>query len=92
MSAAQGYDGMHLLALALRQAKSLDGDAVRKALENLEARYQGAVTSYEKPFSAQDHDAITANMMVIGKVVDGRVDYAYREDRQRSGLLRVKHK
>ncbi len=92
MSAAQGYDGMHVLALALRQARSLDGDAVRRALENLDARYQGAVTSYEKPFTPDDHEAITANMMIIGKVVDGRVDYAYREDRQRSALLKVKTK
>ncbi len=92
MSAAQGYDGMHLLALALRQARSTDGDAIRQALENLESRYQGAVTSYERPFSASDHDAITANMMVIGKVNGGRVDYAYREDQQRSALLRVKTK
>ncbi len=92
MSAAQGYDGMHLLALALRQAGATEGNAVRLALENLGARYQGVVTSYDKPFSAQDHDAITPNMMVIGRVKDGRVDYAYREDRQRSGLLRVKSK
>lgn len=92
MSAAQGYDGMHLLALALRQSNSPDGDSLRRALENLDTRYQGVVTSYDRPFSPHDHDAITANMMVIGKVVDGRVDYAYREDRQRSGLLRVKHK
>ncbi len=92
MSAAQGYDGMHLLALALRQAPTQEGNAVRLALENLAARYQGVVTSYDKPFSAQDHDAITANMMVIGRIKDGRVDYAYREDRQRSGLLRVKSK
>lgn len=92
MSAAQGYDGMHLLALALRQARSTDGDALRRALENLDSRYQGAVTSYDKPFSAQDHEAITANMMVIGMVSGGRVDYAYREDQQRSGLLRTKLK
>lgn len=92
MSAAQGYDGMHLLALAIRQARSLEGDALRRALENLDARYQGAVTSYEKPFSPDDHEAITPNMMVIGKVVEGRVDYAYREDRQRSALLRLKLK
>ncbi len=92
MSAAQGYDGMHLLALALRQAKSFDGDAIRQALENLDTRYQGVVTSYDKPFSAQDHEAITANMMVIGKVSGGRVDYAYREDQQRSALLKVKAK
>ena len=92
MSAAQGYDGMHLLALALRQARSTDGDAIRQALENLGSRYQGAVTSYDRPFSATDHDAITANMMVIGKVSAGRVDYAYREDQRRSALLREKSK
>jgi branched-chain amino acid transport system substrate-binding protein len=92
MSAAQGYDGMHLLALALRQAKTLDGDAIRKALEHLDSRYQGVVTSYEKPFSPPDHEAISANMMVIARVNAGRVDYAYREDQQRSALLKVKSK
>ena len=90
MSAAQGYDGMHLLAHAIRQARSLDGDAIRMALENLNFRYQGVVTSYDYPFSAEDHDAITANMIVIGKVSAGRVDYAYQEDQQRSALLRMK--
>ena len=90
MSAAQGYDGMHLLAHAIRQAGSLEGDAIRKALENLNFRYQGVVTSYDDPFSAEDHDAITANMIVIGKVSAGRVDYAYHEDQQRSALLRMK--
>ncbi|MFM7658184.1 MAG: ABC transporter substrate-binding protein, partial [Burkholderiaceae bacterium] len=92
MSAAQGYDGMHLLALALRQANSTDGDAIRKALEHLQARYQGVVTSYYKPFSVQDHEAISANMMVIAQVSNGRVDYAYHEDQQRSALLKVKSK
>lgn len=92
MSAAQGYDGMHLLALALRQAGSLDGNAVRTALENLQSRYQGVITSYDKPFSKTDHDAITANMMLMGRVTEGRVDYAYSEDQQRSALLRVKLK
>jgi len=70
----------------------LDGDAIRHALDNLEARYQGVVTSYDKPFSAQDHGSISANMMVIARVSDGRVDYAYREDQQRSSLLMVKSK
>jgi branched-chain amino acid transport system substrate-binding protein len=90
MSAAQGYDGMHILAHAIRQSKTLDGDAIRTSLENLNFRYQGVVTSYERPFSAQDHDAITTNMIVLGKVSNGRVDYAYSEDQQRSAILRVK--
>ena len=92
MSAAQGYDGMHLLALAMRQAKSLNGDTLRQALESLEFRHQGVVTSYEKPFSTEDHDAITANMMVIGRVTAGRVGYAYHEDQQRGALLKIKQK
>ena len=92
MSAAQGYDGMHLLALAMRQAKSLSGDTLRQALESLEFRHQGVVTSYEKPFSTEDHDAITANMMVIGRVTAGRVGYAYHEDQQRGALLKIKQK
>ncbi len=92
MSAAQSYDGMHLLALAMRQARTLDGDNLRRALEDLQVRHQGAVTSYDKPFSVRDHEAITANMMLIGRVTEGRVDYAYREDRQRSALLRFKQR
>jgi branched-chain amino acid transport system substrate-binding protein len=92
MSAAQGYDGMHLLALAMRQAKSLDGDTLRRALESLEFRHQGVVTSYEKPFSSADHDAITVNMMVMGRVTAGRVGYAYQEDQQRGALLKTKQK
>lgn len=92
MSAAQGYDGMHLLALAIRQAKTLEGNALRRALESLVFRHQGVVTSYEKPFSADDHDAITANMMVMGRVSAGRVGYAYHEDQQRGALLKIKQK
>jgi branched-chain amino acid transport system substrate-binding protein len=90
MSAAQGYDGMHLLHLALRQADSDDGAKIREALENLKSRYQGVITSYHKPFSREDHDAITHNMLMMGVVVAGRVDYAYTEDQKRGALLRLK--
>ncbi|MDY7574366.1 ABC transporter substrate-binding protein [Actimicrobium sp. CCI2.3] len=90
MSAAQGYDGMHLLYRAIRQANSGDGRRIRAALENLESRYQGVITSYSKPFSASDHDAITLNMLWIGRVVDGRVDYSSKEDQLRDAVLRYK--
>lgn len=92
MSAAQGYDGMHLLAMAMRQSGSTDGVKIKEALETLKNRYQGVITSYEKPFSVADHDAITENMLLMGKVSAGRVDYAYSEDKNRSGLLRLKAK
>lgn len=90
MSAAQGYDGMHLLYLALRQAGSTEGMKIREAMENLKFRYQGAITSYSKPFSRGDHDAITQNMLLMGVVAGGRVDYAYAEDQKRGALLRMK--
>ncbi len=90
MSAAQGYDGMHLLYLALRQANSTDGTKIKEALENLQHRYQGAITSYYRPFSREDHDAITQNMVLMGRVSEGRVDYAYADDQRRGALLRMK--
>jgi branched-chain amino acid transport system substrate-binding protein len=92
MSAAQGYDGMHLLYLALRQANSTDGEKIRAAFEDLKFRYQGAITSYSKPFSKKDHNAITQNMLLMGRVSAGRVDYAYADDRRRGALLRMKEK
>lgn len=92
MSAAQGYDGMHLLYLALRQANSTDGAKIKDAFENLSSRYQGVITTYSKPFSKVDHDAITQNMVLMGKVTSGRVDYAYNEDQKRGALIRVKQK
>lgn len=90
MSAAQGYDGMHLLYLAIRQANSTEGQKIKEALENLKSRYQGVITSYSKPFSREDHDAITQNMVLMGVVAGGRVDYAYVDDQKRGALLRFK--
>jgi branched-chain amino acid transport system substrate-binding protein len=90
MSAAQGYDGMHLLYLAMRQANSTDGEKIRDALENMKSRYQGVITNYSKPFSKADHEAITQNMVLMGKITSGRVDYAYSEDQKRGMFIRTK--
>jgi branched-chain amino acid transport system substrate-binding protein len=55
---ANAYDAMHLVALAIEQAGSTDGDAIRTALEDLKAPYQGLIKTYNKPFSAANHDAL----------------------------------
>lgn len=55
---ANAYDAMHLVAMAIEQAKSTDGDAIRVALENLQGSYQGLIKTYAKPFSAENHDAL----------------------------------
>ncbi len=82
VSAAQGYDSMYLLAAAIKQAGTTDGPAVRAALENLQQPVEGVVTNYNKPYSHDNHEAITANIPVMGEVKDGHVVYAYEEDRK----------
>jgi branched-chain amino acid transport system substrate-binding protein len=90
VSAAQGYDSVYLLAAAMKQAKSTDGPAVLKALEDLKDPVEGVVTTYNKPFSKEDHEAITANMVVIGAAKDGVINYAYDEDKKKGGEVRTK--
>jgi branched-chain amino acid transport system substrate-binding protein len=73
VSAAQGYDAIYLLASAIRQAGSTDGVKVREALENLNDKIDGVITTYDKPYSRDDHEAIDIEMMVMGEVKNGRV-------------------
>lgn len=90
VSAAQGYDSMYLLVAAIKQAGSTDGPKVRAALENLNTRVDGVVMTYDKPFSKTDHEAVTANIPVLGEVKDGKVVYAYQEDMKKGSQARSK--
>jgi branched-chain amino acid transport system substrate-binding protein len=90
VSAAQGYDSVYLLAAAIKQAGSAEGPKIKAALEDLKAPVDGVVTSYIKPFSAKDHEAITANIPVFGEVKGQRVVYAYTEDQKKASEVRVK--
>ena len=73
VSAAQGYDSIFLLTAAIKQANSTDGSKIREALENLNTKVDGVVTSYDKPFSKTNHEAINASIPVMGEVKGGRV-------------------
>jgi branched-chain amino acid transport system substrate-binding protein len=73
VSAAQGYDSMNLLALAIAQAGSADGPKVKAALENLSTPYEGAIATFNKPYSATDHEAIHKEQVVMGVVQGGKV-------------------
>jgi branched-chain amino acid transport system substrate-binding protein len=92
VSAAQGYDSIYLLAAAIKQAGSTDGERIRDALENLNTKVDGIVTVYDKPFSKTDHEAITDNIPVMGEVKNGRVVYAYQEDADKGADIRLKKK
>jgi len=73
VSAAQGYDSIYLLAAAFKQAGGTDGPKVRAALENLNEKVDGVVTTYNKPFTKDDHEAIKSTIPVFGEVKGGRV-------------------
>ena len=90
VSAAQGYDSVYLLAAAIKQAGSTEGVKIKAALEDLKAPVEGVVTTYNKPFSKTDHEAITANIPVFGEVKGQRVVYAYEADQKVASQVRVK--
>ncbi len=73
VSAAQGYDSIFLLAAAINQAGSTEGPKIRAALENLNEKVEGVVTTYNKPFTHDDHEAIKPGIAVMGEVKNGRV-------------------
>jgi branched-chain amino acid transport system substrate-binding protein len=73
VSAAQGYDSIYLLAAAMKQAGSTEGPKVKAALESLNEKIEGVVTTYDKPYSKADHEAINSNNVQFGEVKDGRV-------------------
>jgi len=90
VSAAQGYDSVLLLAAAIKQAGVTDGRKVREALENLQEKVEGVVTTYDRPFTASDHEAISANIPVFGLVRDGKVVPAHDDDVTGDKALRIK--
>jgi branched-chain amino acid transport system substrate-binding protein len=90
VSAAQGYDSIYLLAAAIKQANSTDGPKIKAALEDLKTPVEGVVTTYTKPFTAKDHEAITVNIPVFGEVKGQRVVYAYPDDQKKASEVRVK--
>jgi branched-chain amino acid transport system substrate-binding protein len=73
VSAAQGYDSVYLLAAAIQQAGSTEGPKIAAALEDLKAPIEGVVTTYNKPYSKTDHEAINFENTKFGEVQNGRV-------------------
>ena len=62
---ANAYDAMHLMAMAIAQAGSTDGDKVREALEDLKGKFAGLIKTYDKPFSKTDHDALGSDDYIM---------------------------
>ena len=92
MSAAQGCDAVYLVTYALLGIRDneVSGQRMKTALENIPRVYYGVVATYEHPFSSQEHAAITANMLVMGKVQSGAVTFVYPEEAKRNLFVQRK--
>jgi branched-chain amino acid transport system substrate-binding protein len=55
-----GYDATMLLAMAMKQAGTIDGVKVREALEDLNGTYEGYAKTYNHPFSKTQHEGLGA--------------------------------
>jgi branched-chain amino acid transport system substrate-binding protein len=69
---ANSYDAMHLLGLALQKAGSTDGKAVRDALLSID-KHDGLIKTYQKPFTADNHDALGPDDYVFSHFVKGEI-------------------
>lgn len=93
MAAAQAYDTTYLLAFSLFGIRdgNIPGPQLKAALENISRVYYGVVATYERPFSLNDKDAISQNMLVMGKVSNGVVTFARAEDAKRNLVVKRKN-
>lgn len=92
MAAAQAYDTVYLLTYAILSIRSgdLSGPSIKLGLETIPRAYYGVTATHERPFSKEDKDAVSANMLVMGMVKNGAVTFAYPEDRTRNLFVQRK--
>ena len=91
MAAAQAYDSVHLLLRSMFTSHGdFSGDALKQALENPTEPYRGVVTTYVRPFSPEDHEAFSLNMIWMGVWRSGEIQYLYAKDARLSAEVRRK--
>lgn len=91
MAAAQSYDAVHLMLRALFQSKGdTSGPALKAVLEDLKEPYRGVITTFDKPFSKEDHDAFSDRMVWLGEWRSGSIVYHYPSDAKLSAVMRRK--
>lgn len=66
---AHAYDLTHLLARAINKAGSTERKKIRAALEQL-GSHEGLVRRYDKPFTPDRHDALSADNVFFARYTD----------------------
>ena len=69
---ANAYDAMHLTALAIKNAGSLEGPAIRQGYYDIES-YDGLIKSYANPFTPDDQDALGSEDYIFTRFIDGEI-------------------
>src|SRR3954468_18622109 len=69
---ANAYDAMMLTALAIQAAGKLDGTAIRDGYYKI-GKYEGLIKTYNKPFTADNHDAVNENDYVWTQFIDNQI-------------------
>ncbi len=69
---ANAYDAMMLSALAIQNAGSTDGKKVRDGYYKI-GKYEGLIKNYDKPFTPENHDALTENDYVWAQFIDNQI-------------------
>ncbi|MDD3482567.1 ABC transporter substrate-binding protein [Azovibrio restrictus] len=89
VAAAQTYDALRLLYMALTLCNCSKSEELQKALERLDQPSQSTVIArFNHPFSATNHEAITAEMVVMGEIRKGKIVYAYKDEEQAAQAAR----
>ena len=69
---ANAYDAMNLIARAIEKAKSTDGEAIRKAMYEIDS-YPGLIKTYKKPFGPDDHEGLGPDDYIMVKFEGGKI-------------------
>ncbi|PTY37305.1 ethanolamine utilization protein EutN [Saccharospirillum sp. MSK14-1] len=69
---ANAYDALHLTALAIENAGSTDGTAIRDGFYTIDS-YEGLIKTFETPFTPDEHDALGPNDYVFTHFVGDQI-------------------
>ena len=69
---ANAYDAMHLTALAITKAGSLDGAKIRDGFYAIDT-YAGLIKTYKTPFTTANQDALGASDYLFTRFVEGEI-------------------
>jgi len=69
---ANAYDAMNLMTLAIAKAGSTEGPKVREAFYAID-KYDGLIKTYDKPFTPQNHDALTSEDYIFTHFKEGQI-------------------